>query len=60
MYNEGDYLLLTDGRTVLVTDVPQGNEDAPENLLVVEGYVGNDRRLFVINPFQVDKNLGRE
>lgn len=52
----GDYLLLDDGRKVLVTDVPEGNEDAPEDLLVVSE-ISKPGTLFVVNPFQVDSLL---
>ena len=48
-YFRGDVLLLTDGREVVVTDIPEFDSD----LLLVED--GTDVK--VINTFQVDKVL---
>lgn len=52
----GDSVLLNDGRTLLVTDVPEGNEDAPEDLIIV---TDGNQNLFVINPFRVDKVIAK-
>jgi hypothetical protein len=60
--NKGDILTLDDGRVVRITDIPEGNEDAPEDLILVTENLtatlteDSDPAIFVINPFQIVLN----